>query len=592
MDSSIILSFGLVMLFATAAGLFSVRLRIPPVAGLLIVGMIIGPHVLNLINSHSIEIFAEIGAILLLFMIGVSFSVTKLLSAGLRTIIGSLVLILIVFTVMHEIAILMGMNGITALFTASVFSMSSTAIMIKLLEQKGFVKRTETKMLITILIVEDVVAVFLLTFLSSIKTTGYTMESVVWSVVFAMGILTIGYVLILAVLNKFSKMFLRYQAEDTLILFSFTLGIGMSGVASILGLTPAIGSFLAGSIIAGLPNNREIEKSIRPFSNLFSSFFFLSIGMLINPIAMVGDFDITFMLIGGFMLTVFLATAFSTFTITSDGRSSVFAGLAMLPLGEFSLLMARESVGLASINLVEIASVGVLISSVACSMTLGRSESAYRSIKNVIPPRFRVAMMELSDYFNGIIAALEPGGYFHKLFISEIKKLSYDAVFMIWTLALFLTLRPNLGFEIMVLGQSFNAEYVSLGILLLLFSVPACQVLLSVKRIFDALSVLFSSSPLTHNHETITRNISLGALFFGIFANFYIIVELLELPKAYNWFSVLFGAFSLIFLWSAVRAAVLAISVKRINGFDISHRKLIATNAIPVAGKRKKKMKT
>jgi CPA2 family monovalent cation:H+ antiporter-2 len=166
MEGAAIFDFAWVLLFAALAGMVSVRLRLPPVAGLLVAGMLIGPNVLRLVELPTIEAFAEIGSVLLLFMIGVEFSIAKLMATGIRAVLSSLLLIFLTFTIMHEIAILLGFDIITSLFIGSMFSMSSTAIMMKILEQKKLVDRQEAPVLVAILIIEDIIAVFMLTFFS------------------------------------------------------------------------------------------------------------------------------------------------------------------------------------------------------------------------------------------------------------------------------------------------------------------------------------------------------------------------------------------------------------------------------------------
>jgi len=201
MDGSAIIDFEWILLFAAIAGIIAVRLRMPPVAGLLFAGMIIGPNMLNLVDTPTIDMLAELGAVLLLFMIGVEFSITKLLSSGLRAIISSILLVFLSFTIMHEVAILLGFDYVTSLFIASMFSLSSTAIMMKILEQKRLVNRNETPVLITILIIEDLIAVFMLTFFSSMKSGSFSSDGLVGAVLVSLAVMAFAYLVLLRVLK-------------------------------------------------------------------------------------------------------------------------------------------------------------------------------------------------------------------------------------------------------------------------------------------------------------------------------------------------------------------------------------------------------
>jgi Kef-type K+ transport system membrane component KefB len=598
MEGQAILDFEWILLFAAIAGIVAVRLRMPPVAGLLLAGMVMGPNMLNLVDLPTIDMLAELGAVLLLFMIGVEFSITKLLSSGLRAIISSVILVFLTFTVMHEVAILLGYDYVTSLFIAAMLSLSSTAIMMKILEQKRLIDRHETPVLITMLIIEDLIAVFMLTFFSSMKSGTFSSEDLIGAVLVSLAVMVFAYLVLLRFLKKFSTLFLRYQAEDTLILFAFALGVGMSVLASVVGLTPSIGAFLAGSLIAGLPIGRDVEHAIRPFSHVFSSFFFLSVGMLINPAVMIVSADLTAILIAAFMVTVFLATAFTFFLISSSGRSSVFAGLAMLPLGEFSLLIAKEGVGVASADLVGIASIGVLITSLACSISLNRSERMYAWLKDKLPVWFLDSLRDASGYFRNVLCAFEPGGYFHRIFIAELKKSYSDIFYIVGALIFYYAAKPYLQFEMALFGYSIMAYSALLMLMAALFLVSLTRLLLSAKRMFDALATIFSRSTPQASRASIVRNILIAGTLFMLFANSYLFIDILKLPKEFNWASLLFGVLSVFFLWSAIRASSLWLFLREHRPLDILKSQIVASkdDFIIVGGdggpKEKKKTKT
>ncbi|MFH1785365.1 MAG: cation:proton antiporter [Candidatus Micrarchaeota archaeon] len=547
--------FGWVLLLAAVAGVLSVRFKVPPVVGLLFAGMLIGPNFLNLLESNSIEIIAEIGAILLLFMVGIEFSIAKLFSVGLRAVLCGFLLILVTFAIMHEIAILMGFDSLSSIFLASVFSMSSTAIMMKILEQKKFVERKEIPFLITILVIEDIVAVFLLTFFSNLKIGNYDAEGIISALLISIGILVFAYVLLLRVIRKLSVIFFRYQTEDTLILFSLTLGIGLSAFASMLGLTPAIGAFLAGSIIAGLPNGKDFEKGIRPFSVVFSSFFFLSIGMFIDPVALLVSLDITLILVFSFIITVFLATTVAFYLISSDGRSSVFAGLAMIPLGEFSLLIAREGVGLVPLNLISIVSIGVLISSVLSSSVLRSYNNVYLFLKKTIPHKVLDTLKNASGYSRNVLTAFEPHGYFRTHFVKEVQSVKWDITYIAGIILILWFSVSSLQFTVSVWEIETTAHTLFLTILTMLSVIPIYRVLRSSKHLLDVLSIVFSQSTSGAKQNTIVRNLLISAISFIVFVNYSLFVESLSMPQVFNWFSLVFGLISLFFFWSAIRAS-------------------------------------
>ena len=590
MKESIIFDFGWVLLFAILAGMLSMRLRIPPVAGLLVAGMLMGPNVFGFVQMPTIEVFAEIGAVLLLFMIGVQFSITKLLSSGLRPVISSFILILITFMTMHEVAILLNFDPLSALLIASMFSFSSTAIMIKILEHKGLVQRQEVPILVTMLIIEDIVAIFMITFFSSMSMAEYNSENVIGAIILSLGILVFSYVVLMKVAKTISGIFMRYQAEDTPVLFSFSLGMGMSILASMLGLSPAIGAFLAGSIISGLPNGKYLEAAIKPFGQVFSSFFFLSVGMMIDPSALLSNAGVTLILIGSFMFTVFFAVTFAFFLISSSGKSSVFAGIAMLPLGEFSLLIASVSTSMVQTDLVAIASLGVLLTSIVGSFSLGRSRSLYSWMKKKLPRKFLGKLKESSNYFRSVISAFEPKGYFHSMFTAELKKGALDFAYLVFFLIVYFGLRSFFQFKQILGGNIISGETVLLLVFALLILAPSIRILSSVKRLFDALSVIFSRTTPQTSKGTIVRNIAISGVLFLLFANLHSIVSILALPKIMNWFSLVFGILSVFFMWSAVRAASFRMSIRKSLSINLLSPRIIVSDVIIVGqGQRKRK---
>ncbi|MBN1169422.1 cation:proton antiporter [Candidatus Micrarchaeota archaeon] len=584
MEDLAISDFGLVLLFAVLAGVLSVRLKLPPVAGLLFTGMLLGPNVFHIIESPTIEAFSQIGSIMLLFMIGVEFSITKLLSTGIRAIISSMLLIFLTFTIMHEVALLTGFDSITSLCIGSVFSISSTAIIMKILEQKKLIDRKEVPVLVAILIVEDIFAVFLLTFFSNLKSGLYVDENFLAAAIISLSILGFVYVILLRVLQKLSLILLRYQAEDTRILFSFALGIGLSVIASFLGLTPAIGAFLAGSIIAGLPNSRDFENSIRPFSHVFSSFFFLSVGMLINPVALLTSFDLTLILIGSFMAVVMLSTTLAFYLITTSGRSSVFAGLAMIPLGEFSLLIAKETIGLTEVNLVNIASLGVLITSIFCSFLVPRNEQAYLWFKSNLPSTLLSTLKDSSNYFINVISAFEPNGYFYNLLIKEVKNSLSDILLVLGLSLFYITVRSYLQFPVDLLDHTFSADMGLLAALVIIFSFPLIKLALSIKKLLGALSMIFTyTTPMTKK-GSILRNILIGTVLLMLFANFYLVIEFLVLPRIFNLLSIIFGLLSIFFFWSAIRVSTIWLYISKMQPIDIMKKQILTSQDDPVSG--------
>lgn len=556
MQSIDVLSFGLVLLFSAIAGVISVRLKLPPVAGLLVAGVIIGPFALGFVKGETIELLAEIGAVLLLFTIGIEFSISKLLSLGIRAIIGSFVLVFITFMIMHQAVIIMGFENLYAIFFASMFSMGSTAIIMKILEQKGYSRRKEVPVLITMLIIEDIIAIFVLTFLSNLKRTAYTTESFTWAIFLSFGMLILGYYVFKKILQKSSEDFLKYQADDTTILFSFILCIIMSLFSTFLGFSASIGAFLAGSLVSTLPKGREMEKAIRPFSLVFSSFFFLSVGMLIDPRIVLSSLPILLVLISVFVIVVFTITALIVFLITSNSRSAVFSGLAMLPLGEFSLLIAKEGSSIFGPNIVSIAGGSVLITALLCSFLMDKYEKIYAHIRKNISTDFKRTITDASCYLKNVISTFEPEGEFYNVFFAEFEEVKshIQKVFALVIVGWFFSAYFS-GYAVSLVNFDIEVNKLVLFILVVTCIIPIARIIVSVKRVLTVIYEAFARTTPEAKQGVILGNLFLTWLSFSLFSNFHIVVNIIGLPKIFYNISIIFGLASAFFLWNCIRAA-------------------------------------
>ena len=266
-DTSIVLEFAFFVVFALLGTVVSIRLRQPYVVGLLVFGALAGPNVLGLVSDSSlVSAFSELGAILLLFTIGIEFSVSRILRSGFRAVAITLAKMAVLFFFGYELAIHFNLDLTTSLFAGAMISITSTAILYKIVTQKGMAKNPALPLLFSMLIVEDIIAVALLTFFSSLGGASATYEDKVYTVLISLGLLGAFYLFVrrhaTAVLAAVAQSF----SEEVMIFLAFSVCLVMSLAASFFGLSPAIGAFLAGSIISSLPNSRRIEKSIQPLS--------------------------------------------------------------------------------------------------------------------------------------------------------------------------------------------------------------------------------------------------------------------------------------------------------------------------------------
>ena len=176
-ESSFILQFSFFIVFALLGTMLSIRLRQPYVVGLLIFGMLAGPHVFGTVSDEGlISTFSELGAILMLFTVGIEFSISRIIKSGMRAVLITAFKMGLLFLFGYEAALHFGFDLTGALVAGTMLSITSTAIMFKTVTEKGMAKNKTMPLLFSMLIVEDLVAVAALTFFSSLGAGSPTYE--------------------------------------------------------------------------------------------------------------------------------------------------------------------------------------------------------------------------------------------------------------------------------------------------------------------------------------------------------------------------------------------------------------------------------
>ncbi|MBU1198041.1 cation:proton antiporter [Candidatus Micrarchaeota archaeon] len=410
---STFLEIGLLILFAAIGGMLAIRFRQPAVLGLLLIGALVGPNTMGIISqSETVNLFAEIGAVLLLFTIGVQFSVSKLMRLGIKVLLIAMFKLAMVFFLSYWLALALGLQTLTALLVGVILAITSTAFVVRILEQKSLINKQEVPILVATLIFEDVFAIFVLAVVSSVKSAGaFTPLKLFASILFSLAILGIAYLVLLRVLKPIFEWLTSYRAEESMVFAALSLGVGLSYIAELVGLNSATGAFLAGSLVASLPRGDILEKAVSPFAVLFTSLFFISMGMLVNFTNVYNDLWIIAILLLGNLLFKFVGMSTSSYLFGFPARSAVFSGMAMLSVGEFSLLIAKEGSTLVSaFDLVGVTSVIIFLSSLSTSFTLDRVSTVHRVIDRIMPRPVRKTGRVISHYLCAVCEFFEPGG--------------------------------------------------------------------------------------------------------------------------------------------------------------------------------------
>jgi CPA2 family monovalent cation:H+ antiporter-2 len=339
-----------VMIVAALVTVVLHRFKQPVVLGYILAGIIIGPHTppFPLIHDKAtIDTLAELGVILLMFSLGLEFSLRKLKSVGAPALIAALLEILLLFWVGYEIGRFFGWSNMDSIFLGAMLSMSSTTVIIKVLGELGKMKERFAQLIFGILIIEDILGIAMIALLSGIAMTGSLGVADVGATLGKLGLfLAVTLVVGLIAVPRLLSYVARFKSNEMMIVTVLGLCFGVSLLAVKLGYSVALGAFIIGAVIAEAREIHRIEMLIEPVRDMFSAIFFVAIGLLIDPKMLITYWQpilvITLAVIVGKVLTC----SFGAFIGGNDTRTSLRVGMGLAQIGEFSFIIASLGVTL------------------------------------------------------------------------------------------------------------------------------------------------------------------------------------------------------------------------------------------------------
>ncbi len=355
----------IIMILAGIVTLAFFKIRQPLIIGYLFAGMLIGPlsplwapflsesandtvgdGIGILSDIAALNVFAEIGVILLLFVIGIEFPFAKIRSIGKVAIgVGTLGLFMTLGLVFY-VCTSMGLAFMDSLFLAAALSISSTAIIVKVLEEAGKIKKESSILVLGILIVEDVIAVILIASLESIALVGNVSIEGIIAVVVVAGVLIIGtFTVGIRTIPKLVDRVASAENREILLLAILGVCFGYSLLANVVGLSVAIGAFLAGVLIAE-SKSAEVSKILSsPIKDMFVAIFFVSVGALMDVRQLENYIFVAIALIAVALLMKFGGNMLGNFIFRQErGKSLRSAFTLAAPRGEFSIVIIKVGV--------------------------------------------------------------------------------------------------------------------------------------------------------------------------------------------------------------------------------------------------------
>lgn len=338
--------FTIVMIVASVMALVSYKLKQPMVIGYIIAGMIIGPYTPPfglVLNLDVLNLFSEIGVMLLLFVVGMEFPIEKLRKIGKRAFVIATSEAFGTFAIGFVVTQSLHYSLSNSLFLALAISVTSTVIVMRMLEELGMVKEEASYVILGVAVIEDIIVISMLAILQSVSTTGQVFGSelaitIGTVIVFIAGVLIVGS----KTIPKFINFVGRTNQHDVLVVTILGVAFGLSFIAYEIGISVATGAFFAGVLIAESKVHAVTRVLATPIKDMFAALFFVSIGALMDitqiPLFIIPAIVLILASLGAKFITVYLASksqGYSTVTALRAGFGLSSSG------GELALVVAK-----------------------------------------------------------------------------------------------------------------------------------------------------------------------------------------------------------------------------------------------------------
>lgn len=347
---SLIQDLALILITAGIVTLVFKKLRQPLVLGYIMAGFLVSPNfkfTMSVVDNANIKVWADIGVMFLLFALGLDFSFKKILKMGIAPVIAALTIIFSMMTIGVLIGEAFGWSSMNGLFLAGMLAMSSTTIIYKAFDDLGLRQQQFSSLVMSVLILEDVLAIVMMVVLTTIAKggagDGEQMLSSLLSIVF---FLVLWFVVGLFFIPIFLRKVRSLINDEVLLIVALALCCGMAVCASLVGFSSAFGSFVMGSILAETIEAKKIEKLVEPVKNLFGAIFFVSVGMLVDIQVVAAQW---FPILVVTLAILFGQSIFGTFGFMLSGqtlKTAMRCSFSMAQIGEFAFIIATLGLSL------------------------------------------------------------------------------------------------------------------------------------------------------------------------------------------------------------------------------------------------------
>jgi monovalent cation:H+ antiporter-2, CPA2 family len=407
-DHAFLLNLAEAIAAGLAGGLLARLLRLPVIVGYLVAGVAIGPYTPGIFaDVKTVTPVANLGVILLMFAVGVQFSLHELNAVRRIALMGGGIQIIGTILIGLLIGLSFGWGVYGGLFLGCAISLSSTAVMMRILEERGEIGTGHGAVMLGIGVVQDLTLVLMVALLPALAEVGKAGSSAAGQVGFALlragAFIAATILLAMRGVPALLDLVACLRSRELFLLAVVSVCMAAAVIAELAGLGLALGAFLAGLVISESDYAHEVFSQVRPLRDVFACLFFVSVGMLLNPNFLVQNWEVVLAVVMAIVVGKALLTAIAVYLLGSHGRTAILAGLGLAQIGEFSFVLA--TLGSAN-NLIDPQIANVILSSALVTILLApflfQAAGPIYNRLNRLPAISRILNREAAGQFVGI----------------------------------------------------------------------------------------------------------------------------------------------------------------------------------------------
>ncbi|MDR4509150.1 MAG: cation:proton antiporter [Candidatus Brocadiaceae bacterium] len=386
---SLIIDIVIIIFASFLFGIFAHKLKQSVILAYIVVGILIGPYGFALVSRiGDVQALAEIGVALMMFIIGIEFKFSKIGPIWKVIIFGGVFQIVSMIPAGYLLSRFMGYTMMDSILLGMIGAISSTMIVVKILTEKGELENLHSRIMIGLLIVQDLAVVIMVCFIINFQglSEGNYLD---FAKVLGVSALSVTTILFIGrkLLPKVMYLIVKMESKEMFLLSIFSFAVGISVTTHLLGLSISLGAFIVGFLLSEAEYNLEISALIRPLKDIFIVIFFVSVGLFINPLILMDNIFLVVSLALLIMFGKFICCSLPTWIFGYDGKTAFKVGMGMMQIGEFSFVMLSigQKHGYLSPEIFSATIAAALISIMLTPLAIGQADRLYYFFTKIIP---------------------------------------------------------------------------------------------------------------------------------------------------------------------------------------------------------------